>query len=180
MFSKFLTILFFYNIIISCSKICWKFIKFHYSTIAMSLWRFVNIKNAKVMSHDKSCFNIVLKIFKFLLFVAYLIRIKASLSFKQKRNQKSFQKYGIWKPVHEFCWCLKYFKKMKSAWSLCFNSYFWAESLIIQNTETYVVCPLEYNTVTFLHYHVTSWECCRIDIGFAWAFSFLIKVTMHL
>ena len=111
--------------------------------------------------------------------VAYLIRIKALLSFEQKRNQKSFEKYGIWKPIHELCWCLKYFKRMKSAWSLCLLSYFWVESLIIQKTETYVGCPLEYNTTTFLHDHATIWECWRIDIGFAWAL-LLIKVTIHL
>ena len=109
--------------------------------------------------------------------VAYLIRIKALLPFEQKRNQKSFQKYGIWKPIHELCWCLKYFKRMKSAWFLCLLSYFWVESLIIQNTETYVGCPLEYNTISFLHDHVTLWECWRIDIGFAWALLF-INVTI--
>ena len=117
-------------------------------------------------------------------FVAYLIRIKALLPFEQKRNQKSFEKYGIWKPIHELCWCLKYFKRMKSSWSLCLLSYFWVESLNIQNTETHVGCPLEYNTITFLHDHVTLWECWGgggggIDIGFSWAL-LLIKVTIHL
>ena len=73
--------------------------------------------------------------------IEYLIRIKALLPLKQKRNQKSRQKYGIWKPIHELCWSLKYFKKWNQS---CLVLSFIFLSWIIDHSKYRSLCRLSF------------------------------------